>query len=236
MIDKLIVNIENSSPLKVSVLATFFTLSGSVPTVYLFSLLFSQEYTSFLLTISIALPIILTPLVIMLVLKLSKHLKHFKDALEIEVEKNKKADILLFEQARFVVMGEMMANISHQWKQPLNTIALSVVSLRTSSEYSSKSDKYFDIMEDNVNYLAATIDDFMSFFDAKTSSEMRRISSLVREIQSIVDSHMLNKEIDLEILIDDSYGDVEIASSISQVLLNLINNSKYQTNFKIKLF
>ena len=85
-------------------------------------------------------------------------------------------------------MGEMMANISHQWKQPLNTIGLSVVNARMSNK------------EDNVNYLASAIDDFMSFFDKKTHIEIRDLEDVLKEIKSIIQVHIANRGIGLYML------------------------------------
>ena len=214
MIDKVIKMLSVCSSAKIVFIITFSVLIGSIPMVYIFSLLFSEVYTLFMFIISVALPLILTPPTIYILLKISKYLKHFKEQLDEEIEKNKRNDIMLFEQARFALMGEMMANISHQWKQPLNTMALSVVLLKTSEKTQENMDKYFDLMEDNVNYLATTIDDFMSFFDKKTNIESRELSSIIKEVKSITGTHISNKNIELEIIVDDSYGSVKVASSI----------------------
>lgn len=132
----------------------------------------------------------------------------------------------LLEKSRLVLMGEMMANVSHQWKQPLNTINLAIISARTSNPDKEQLEKYFDIMEDNVNYLASTIDEFLSFFDKKTYSEVKKLSLIVNEIENIVDVHMKNRKITLEFDFCENCGDIFIASSISQVILNFINNAK----------
>jgi len=205
---------------------TLVIVLSSIAIVYLVALLFNIEYTNFLLALSIVVPAMQAPLTISIILKSSKHLKGFRDELEREMAKNRVKDVMLFEQARFVLMGEMMANISHQWKQPLNTIGLSVVAAKTTQKFDEQTNRYFDIIEDNVGYLAATIDDFMSFFDKKTYSELRDIELIVKEIKSIVSTHIENKKINLEILVDSSHGNIEVASSISQVVLNLINNAK----------
>ena len=226
MIDKVIKILSVYSPAKIILIVTLSVLLGSLPMVYIFTLLFGEPYTSFVFIVSAALPLILTPPTISVLLKISKNLKYFKELLDEEIEKNKRNDIILFEQARFALMGEMMANISHQWKQPLNTIGLAVVSLRTSNKTEVEMDKHFDIVEDNVKHLATTVDDFMSFFDKRTSSEIKELNSIVKEIKSIVGTHMSNKKIELEIVVDNNYGSVEVASSISQVILNLLNNAK----------
>jgi len=221
IIDKVITYISSSSPARLVFLATFSVLMGSIPLVYLASLIGGVEYTWFLLAISIFLPLILTPTLISLLIRLTTSLQHFKKHLDEEIEKNKAKDIMMFEQARFAFMGETLANISHQWKQPLNTINLSIVNLKLESRGNKNEEKYFDIIEDNVNYLGATIDDFMSFFDKRSSSEMKSLCSIIHEVQSII-----NKEIYLDIGFNFECSDIKIASSISQVLLNLLNNAK----------
>ena len=226
LMEKGIVKLSSCSPTVIIILISIIVVATSIPIVYLLVMLFGAEYTTLVFIMSIAAPALMVPPTIAIMIKLSKHLVHFKEALEDEVQKNKEGDLILFEQARFALMGEMMANISHQWKQPLNTISLSVVNLKTSDKTEDEMDKHFDIMEDNVNYLATTIDDFMSFFDKRTHLETRDLNSIVKEIKSIIGAHISNKNIELQITIDDSYGGIEISSSISQVVLNFLSNAK----------
>ncbi|MGE4463315.1 MAG: hypothetical protein AB7D49_12840, partial [Arcobacter sp.] len=42
------------------------------------------------------------------------------NALIEEKEKNKKKDFLLFQQSKLSTIGELLGNIVHQWRQPLN--------------------------------------------------------------------------------------------------------------------
>jgi len=226
MISKMIKMLGVYTPLTIILIFTLPVIVSSVLAVYIFSLLFAEEYTRFLFTLSALIPMMLTPPVVYTLLIISKHLRYFKEILEEEIQNSKKKDLILFEQARFVLMGEMMANISHQWKQPLNTIGLAVVAMRTSDQSEDERDKHFEIIEDNINYLATTVDDFMSFFDKKVHNEMRDLNSITKEIKSIIGTPLSSKNIELEIIIDNSYGDIEIASSISQVVLNLLSNAK----------
>jgi signal transduction histidine kinase len=43
-----------------------------------------------------------------------------------EVERSREKDAILLQQARFAMLGEILMNISHQWRQPLNSIGLQV--------------------------------------------------------------------------------------------------------------
>lgn len=226
MIDKIIFYISSLKPFKLIFLVTLFVLSGSIPLVYASACIADVDYTLFLLSISIVLPLLLTPVTIYILIRLTTKLQYFKLHLENEIEKNKAKDIMLFEQARFALMGEMLANISHQWKQPLNTINLSLINMKFSKEKTTIENQYFDIIESNVNYLADTIDDFMSFFDKRTHNENKLLELVVDEIQSILKVNIENNNINFGIVLDENCSDIEIASSMAQVLINLVNNAK----------
>ncbi len=226
MLNKFNQIIATVSNTKIIFLGTLFVLVGSIPIVYLSSLFSGVEYNGFLLSMSILLPLLLTPLTLSFVIKLTMNLKQVKEHLASEIEKNKVKDVLIHEQARFALMGEMLANISHQWKQPLNTINLAVVNARFSQEDENNREKNFDIIEENVNHLASTINDFMSYFDKRKHSEVRELTSIVTEIKSIANTTLQNAGVELIIEMDDKNRKIKIASSISQILLNLINNAK----------
>jgi signal transduction histidine kinase len=223
--ERLYEKLSEYSPRRVVLASTVVASLLSIPTVYLLFALFGESYTLFVFCITLAMPVLIAPVIVFLILRIVKHLNYYKKYLELEIEKSKQKDMVLFEQARFAVMGEMLANISHQWKQPLNTVGLAIVSLRTSQNEEGR-ERYYDIMEDNINYLATTIDDFSSFFDQRTHLEIRSIEDILKEIRSIVGVYMDNKNIDLDVKIENALGEVKLASSIAQVLLNLINNAK----------
>ncbi len=238
-LEKIISKLSIYNPAIIILILTFIVILISMSLVYALTSIFTT-YSTELFVLSIAAPALITPPTLVIILKLSKHLKSYKEHLEYEIDENKKKDILLFEQARFALMGEMLANISHQWKQPLNTMGLAVVSARTSKQPEKVVDKTFTIIEDNINYLADTIDDFRSFFDKRASHELKEIDTIIKEIEVVVGHVRVNRSIDLEFVVQMSGKHVEIVSSISQVLINLINNavgafSDESQNRKIKI-
>ncbi|WP_297442707.1 HAMP domain-containing sensor histidine kinase [Sulfurimonas sp.] len=153
-------------------------------------------------------------------------MRYYKEHLASEIEKNKEKDLVMYEQARFAVIGEMMANISHQWKQPLHTINLSVISARLSGYDEQKLDKSCDIIEANVNYLANTVNDFLSFFDKKSIQELKPLEDVIKEIKNIYLLQLEEAGICLKIDLQNNAKDIRLALSISQVILNLLANAK----------
>jgi|GEM_PF-2006636 len=226
MLNRIMIKLASLSEVFIITIITLVLVIVSIFFVYFLAWIFETQYTIFIFQSSIITPLVISPGVLYMVFKLSKHLLYFKEFLHQEIQKNKHQDLILFEEARYALMGEMMANISHQWKQPLNTIGLAIFSLRTSAKSPEEMEKHFDIMEDNVSHLATTIDDFMSFFDKKTHSEMKDLDAIIKEIKSIIYTHIANQNIELEINLDNTHGDITIASSVSQIILNLLNNAK----------
>src|SRR5690606_31519923 len=56
-----------------------------------------------------------------------------------EFEENKKKEGLLIHKAKQAAMGEMKANIAHQWRQPLNTLGLILANIGDAYEYNELS-------------------------------------------------------------------------------------------------
>jgi signal transduction histidine kinase len=217
---------KKNSLIDILIVLTLLVVFASVPTVYLLAYMLSEAYTQFLFAISIVMPLILTPISVWIILKLTMRLNNLNHYLDLEIQKNKEKDLMLFEQARFAFMGEMMANVSHQWKQPLNTVGLAIVSIRASQKIvDSELDKKFDIMEDNISYLASTINDFMSFFDKRTHIELRDVEDVIKEINSIIGGTLSGSKITFNLNYKKK-NNIQITSSISQVILNLLSNAK----------
>jgi len=225
--NKLILKLTDLSPMVLSLVLTLPVLVVSVLFIFLVFEVTGREYNAFFFMVSIVLPLLLSPAVIFLLIKFTKNLRYCQSFLNEEIQKNKQKDIILYEQARFALMGEMMANISHQWKQPLHTINAAILSVKFSDKKDDKKlDDVFDIVEDNVTYLANTVNDFLSFFDKKTRRDKKRIDEIVSEVKSISKASLDMNDIVLEVVQDSELDNVIIVSSISQVILNLISNAK----------
>jgi hypothetical protein len=77
------------SNVKIIFLGTLLVLGGSIPIVYLASIVGGIPYSGFLLTISIVLPLLLTPITLSFVIRLTMNLEHVKKHLESEIEKTR---------------------------------------------------------------------------------------------------------------------------------------------------
>jgi len=150
-----------------------------------------------------------------------------KEALK---EDNKRKEILLYQQSKMAIMGEMIANIAHQWKQPLSTITTSATGAKLQKQMNYLSDENLyaslDLINNSAQYLAQTIDDFRNFFNPNKNnySEFIISSTIEKTLKLLLPKY---KTQNIEIIKD--IEDVEIISlenEIIQVLINILNNAR----------
>ncbi|NLF44376.1 MAG: PAS domain S-box protein, partial [Bacteroidales bacterium] len=67
---------------------------------------------------------------------------HLERKIEEEVQKNRQKDLLLAQQSRLAAMGEMISNIAHQWRQPLNAIGIIVQNIEDTYVYGEMTPEY----------------------------------------------------------------------------------------------
>lgn len=155
--------------------------------------------------------------------------KKLEEEINNAVEQNLQKDRLLAEQSKLAAMGEMMGSIAHQWRQPLNTLALKVqfleddfedeiITMEYLKEYSSESMHL-------INFMSKTIDDFRDFF--RTDKEKIKLSILecIEKPMGMIKPQLNNLEITLEVSGDDFFVEA-VSNEIQQVVLNVINNAK----------
>lgn len=152
------------------------------------------------------------------------------DDLENESEKNREKDKMLFNQSKMAAMGELLHNISHHWRQPLNVISTISGSLLANKDFGITDEKKelegLESITKTTQNLSKTIEDFVNFFK-KGDSEINL--NLNKEITTYIQLVKPSFE-DLNTKIDFlSTNEFEILANpqvIDQILLNLFNNSK----------
>ena len=135
--------------------------------------------------------------------------------------------------AKLATMGEMMANITHQWKQPLNELSLILYKMKklANSEEGEFMGAYERAMQ-IIKYMADTTDDFSSFLNPNTLSQEFSLADAARASIQIVKGVMKKEgvHIELEVLADSKICGHK--NRLMQVIINLLNNAKDALNLK----
>lgn len=147
-----------------------------------------------------------------------------------EVAKNREKDHLLMHQARLAAMGEMIGNIAHQWRQPLNGLALLLVNLRDAKTYNELSQAYLDDMvnkaEQLIHTMSNTIDDFRNFFSPHREKLPFTLEQAVRDALTLVEATLRAHSIEIVLNVADHAEVLGFRNEYAQVVTNMLGNAK----------
>jgi PAS domain S-box-containing protein len=147
-----------------------------------------------------------------------------------ETEKNRQKEHLLIQQSRLAAMGEMIGNIAHQWRQPLNALTLVLANIEDAANHQELSPEYLENQTRNgerlIQKMSSTIDDFRHFFRPQKQQEPFSAIAAIEEARSLASASFHNNNIELRLETRDDVRIVGFANEFSQVLLNLLSNAK----------
>ncbi len=166
--------------------------------------------------------------------KKSNELKNLANNLEAKVQKeiakNAKKDRILENQSKLAALGEMLANIAHQWRHPLTRLSLILQNMRL---YSSKGkldektlNRYVQNSLEQIEYMSQTIDDFRNFYKEDREKIEFKIENAIQNAVKIIEASVKHNGIDMEISADESINYKGYPNQLSQVILNILHNSK----------
>ncbi|BAF70726.1 two-component sensor histidine kinase [Nitratiruptor sp. SB155-2] len=142
---------------------------------------------------------------------------------EEEVEKNREKDRLMFQQARFASMGEMMANIAHQWRQPLMELGLLLYKMVYAKE--NEKQACYEKGKKLLSQMSQTIHDFQNFFRPNKKKELFDPNEAILQAVSILEGSIKKKDIQLDLDMEKNLVCYGYENEFSQVILNILSNA-----------
>lgn len=147
-----------------------------------------------------------------------------------EVEQNREKDHLLIQQSRLAAMGEMIGNIAHQWRQPINALSLLLDNVKDAYEFGDLSQDYLAEQVKRggqlIQRMSSTIDDFRNFFRPDRIKQPFAISGAARDAMAIIDSSYASARIELVLEVEHDAQVQGFHNEYAQVVLNLLSNAK----------
>ena len=129
--------------------------------------------------------------------------RSLREQVEKEVAVRREKEQLLIQQSKLAAMGEMMGAIGHQWRQPLNAIALQIQDLRDAYDYGELDREYLiDTIGKTmaqVTFMSDTIDDFRNFFKPSKTPQPFSLLTAVQEILKVIFQQLRNNTIRLTV-------------------------------------
>ena len=166
------------------------------------------------------------------VVEQTKQLKELNKTLEqkvaLEIKKNEEKQKMLFWQSRMASLGQMLGNIAHQWRQPLTELNLTLFNMKRACTKNDekKVDELYKESKLLILNMSSTIEDFSNFFNPQKEKKSFEIKEAVNEalviLRKVIEMENINIKIDVPI----KYKVLGVSNELSQVIINLIQNSK----------
>ena len=156
--------------------------------------------------------------------------KNLDSKVKEEISKRHKQERMLIQQSRLAAMGEMIGNIAHQWRQPLNALGLIIQNIHFSYSNDMLSQKFMDDSMKNgvqlTSMMSKTIDDFRNFFQPNKKKESFHISNSIENTINLIDASFKNYNIKVIKKIEDNSSVYGFPNEFSQAMLNILSNAK----------
>ncbi len=155
-----------------------------------------------------------------------------------EVAKNREKDKFLLQQSRLAAMGEMIGNIAHQWRQPLSELGITIYKMKKIFMKSEDKERKRDFLSSYehaklvIQKMSNTIEDFRNFFNPNLEKKVFFVEDAIKDTLRMMEGTIHRHELQIEVKCIKKAQINGYLSQFSQVLVNLINNSKDAYNAK----
>ena len=166
----------------------------------------------------------------LLEIELSDVYKNMAKKVAEAVSTQRKQENLLIQQSKMAAMGEMVAAIAHQWRQPLNLVSLVVQDFaemfdNPDTTKEDISDTIYFCMN-QINYMSQTINDFQNYLKPSNTEVTFDINETVKTtIKLLGDKHLRENIVTTLELSETGLPVTGFENEFKQVLLIILNNA-----------
>lgn len=152
-----------------------------------------------------------------------------EDRVTFELEQRLAQERILVHQSRLAAMGEMVGNIAHQWRQPLNALSMVLANLQDAKRFGTTDEAFAATLGQGnalVQKMSTTITDFMDFFRPAKTKVRFSLGEQAREAVKLVIPSLQHHQVSVEVVEIEPVWAQGHPNEFSQVLLNLIANAR----------
>jgi len=164
----------------------------------------------------------------------TKELKDLNDELQIRIDdavrEVKRQTAIMSQQARLASMGEILENIAHQWRQPLNSVSWVLNDIKFKSELGKRDEIDIDEVASKINnsiqFLSNTVDDFRKFVDKSDMAQTFNLKKTIESTIKIIEDTFKELNIKVKLDCDENITYKGYENDIKHTIINLINNAR----------
>ena len=146
-------------------------------------------------------------------------------------DQNRQKDKIIQEQNKMTSMAELIKNISHHWRQPLNAISTSADGLKLDFQLDMLNvdeipEKMNDIIK-TTQFLSQTIDTFRDIISEKSESTELILQEQIERVINVQRPSLEEKNIEIKTTLEN-YEPIKLSmpvGKLNKVLIYIINNA-----------
>ncbi len=133
---------------------------------------------------------------------------------------------MMYQQSKMAMMGEMIENIVHQWKQPLSLIAVLSTTAELHNEMGITVDnqEYFAKITEHIFHLSQTIDDFRDYFKEDKIKSLFFVHNIYQKTLELLTTRIKKSAINL-IINNEPIEILGYPRELIQVFMNIYANA-----------
>ncbi len=149
-----------------------------------------------------------------------------------EIDKRLEQEKLIAQQAKMALMGEMIGIIAHQWKQPLNGMAVLLEDICDAYEHKELDQNYLrgykEKARQQIEFMTQTVDGFRTFLLPSRKQKEFGVGDAVRETVTLLAGLFQSREIEVDVMAEavptDRVSGYE--NEFKHVILNILSNAR----------
>lgn len=158
-----------------------------------------------------------------------------------EIARNIENQKMMMQQAKKAALGELIGNISHQWREPLSQLSginLMMIGLIEHNKEISQTFLHQQLkhIENTLDFMSQTMQNFLEFYKPSTVLQHFNICDSIEQTLSIVETNLLSNAIIVSIEGDKDKVLYGIKNEYMQIWLNLLNNAIHAFSHKEGVF
>ncbi len=137
---------------------------------------------------------------------------------------------IVLQKSKQAEIGNLIANISHQWREPLSKLSsinlLTIAKLKAGESIDTATLlKQSDEIENTIDFMSHTMQNFLEFYKKSDIAAPFSLIESIHGVLLIIETKLLDNTINVQIEGDEEIVISGIKNEWMQVWLNLINNS-----------
>ncbi|HSB03005.1 MAG TPA: GAF domain-containing protein, partial [Anaerolineales bacterium] len=144
----------------------------------------------------------------------------------LQQEKSTRSQLLQVE--RLALIGQLLASISHELNNPLQTIQNALFLLKEELKYSDDGREVLSIISSEADRMVTLLDQLRSTYRPLRAEEFKpiQINDIIQDVHKLISTHLRHKDITFVCQLDPDLPLIRgISDHIKQVALNLFMNS-----------